>query len=57
MRSMPMNTRIDIVVADPARPFVFNLYHYRREAAARGITRMDADGTLRVDLAPVPAVQ
>lgn len=52
MRSMPMNTRIDIVVADPARPFVFNLYHYRREAAARGITRMDADGTLRVDLAP-----
>ncbi|ANH31608.1 hypothetical protein A3768_0428 [Ralstonia solanacearum] len=55
MRSMPMNTRIDIVVADPARPFAFNLYHYRREAAARGITRMDADGTLRVDLAPVPA--
>nr|CUV14178.1 protein of unknown function [Ralstonia solanacearum] len=34
----------------------FNLYHYRG-AAARGITRVDADGTLRVDLAPVPAVQ
>ncbi|ALF86771.1 MULTISPECIES: hypothetical protein [Ralstonia solanacearum species complex] len=37
-------------------PLRFDLYHYR-EAAARGITRMDADGTLRVDLTPAPPVQ
>ena len=47
MRSMPMNARIDIVVADPARPFVFNLYRYRDQLVA-GSLRFSPDGGTRV---------
>ncbi|WP_426395571.1 hypothetical protein ACN9M1_15080 [Ralstonia sp. R-29] len=47
MRSMPMNARIDIVVADPARPFVFNLYRYRDQLVA-GSLRFSPDGGIRV---------
>ncbi len=47
MRAMPMNTRIDIVVADPARPFVFNLYRYRDQLVA-GSLRFSPDGGIRV---------
>ncbi len=62
MRSMPMNTRIDIVVADPARPFVFNLYHYRDQLVA-GSLRFSPDGGIRVampsfdTLAALPAAR
>jgi len=47
MRSMPMNARIDIVVADPAKPFVFNLYRYRDQLVA-GSLRFSPDGGIRV---------
>ncbi|MCO5400681.1 hypothetical protein [Ralstonia soli] len=47
MRSMPMNARIDIVVADPAKPFVFNLYRYRDQLVA-GSLRFSPDGSIRV---------
>ena len=47
MRSMPMNARIDIVVADPAKPFVFNLYRYRNQLVA-GSLRFSPDGGIRV---------
>lgn len=47
LRSMPMNARIDIVVADPAKPFVFNLYHYRDQLVA-GSLRFSPDGGIRV---------
>jgi hypothetical protein len=44
---MPMNARIDIVVADPAKPFVFNLYRYRDQLVA-GSLRFSPDGGIRV---------
>ena len=47
LRSMPMNARIDIVVADPAKPFVFNLYRYRDQLVA-GSLRFSTDGSIRV---------
>lgn len=47
LRSMPMNARIDIVVADPAKPFVFNLYRYRDQLVA-GSLRFSPDGSIRV---------
>lgn len=50
------NSRGLVTDSSTRGPLRFDLYHYR-EAAARGITRMDADGTLRVDLAPMPAMQ
>ncbi len=50
------NNRVLVTDSSTRGPLRFELYHYR-EAAARGTTRMDEDGTLRVDLAPVPAVQ
>ncbi|MGS0625026.1 DUF2993 domain-containing protein [Ralstonia sp. VS2407] len=50
------NSRILVTDTSTRGPLRFDLYHYR-EAAARGTTRMDADGTLRVDLAPAAAVQ
>ncbi len=50
------NSRVLVTDTSTKGPLRFDLYHYR-EAAARGTTRMDADGTLRVDLAPATAVQ
>jgi len=50
------NSRVLVTDASTRGPLRFDLYHYR-EAAARGTTRMDADGTLRVDLAPAASVQ
>ena len=50
------NSRVLVTDTSTKGPLRFDLYHYR-EAAARGTTRMDADGTLRVDLAPAAAVQ
>lgn len=50
------NSRVLVTDTSAHGPLRFDLYHYR-EAAARGTTRMDADGTLRVDLAPATAVQ
>ena len=50
------NSRVLVTDTSTREPLRFDLYHYR-EAAARGTTHMDADGTLRVDLAPAPAVQ
>ncbi|MFP3890748.1 hypothetical protein [uncultured Ralstonia sp.] len=47
MRSMPMNARIDIVVADPSQPFMFNLYRYREQLSA-GSLRFSTDGGIRV---------
>lgn len=47
LRSMPMNARIDIVVADPTKPFVFNLYRYRDQLVA-GSLRFSPDGSIRV---------
>jgi hypothetical protein len=50
------NSRVLVTDSSTREPLRFDLHHYR-EAAARGTTRMDMDGTLRVDLAPAPAVQ
>ncbi len=50
------NSRVLVTDTSTRGPLRFDLYHYR-EAAARGTTRMDADGTLRVDLAPAASIQ
>lgn len=50
------NSRVLVTDTSSRGPLRFDLYHYR-EAAARGTTRMDADGTLRVDLAPAASIQ
>lgn len=53
---LAVNSHILVVDTSACGPLRFDLYHYR-EVVARGITRMDADGMLCVDLAPAAAVQ